>query len=83
MAENIIAKCPDCGHSFIVKKYNSGITGAVIGGVICSAVGLSVTIGTFGIGAPLVGAGIGYALSHKSKSCKWPKCNAEFEKPEE
>lgn len=83
MAKNIIAKCPNCGHSFIVKKYNDGITGAVVGGVICSAVGLSVTIGTFGIGAPFVGAALGYALSHKSKSCKCSVCDTVFDKPED
>lgn len=83
MAKNIIAICPNCGHSFIVKRYNSGITGAVVGGVICSAVGLSVTIGTFGIGAPVVGAAVGYALSHKSKSCECPKCNTVFDKPDD
>ena len=83
MAKSIIAICPNCGHSFIVKKYNSGITGAVVGGVICSVVGLSITIGTFGIGAPVVGAAAGYALSHKSKDCKCPKCNTVFDKPED
>ena len=82
MAKNIIAKCPNCGHNFIVKKYNSGVMGAVVGGVICSTVGLTVTIGTFGIGAPIVGACVGYALSHKSKSCECPECKTEFDKPE-
>ena len=83
MAKDVIAKCPNCGHSFIVKKHNSGVVGAVVGAAVCTAVGLSVTIGTLGLGAPVVGAAAGYALTHSGKSCKCPKCNTEFDKPKQ
>lgn len=82
MAKHVIAKCPKCGHSFIVKKHNDGFLGAVVGGVLCSAVGISVTIGTLGIGAPVLGAAVGFALSYRRKSCVCPECDTLFDKPE-
>lgn len=80
---NVIVRCPSCGHQFIKKSPRSGLLGGAIGAAVATAAGVSVTIGSAGLAAPVVGGLAGMALTHRGSTCDCPKCGAECTIPDE
>ena len=80
MSKEGIAKCPKCGHQFIVKSQRSGLGSGAIGAVIGTLI--TVTIGSIPIGGPIIGGAIGLAAARRGDHCTCPKCGACVDRPE-
>ncbi len=58
---NVIVRCPKCGYQFVEKSPNNGIFGGIVGAIITSVLGISVTIASVGFAAPFVGGFLGFS----------------------